>query len=271
MMDVRREGKREGYAVDFVRKPPKELQTDCSVCLQVLSQPKMVDCCGYRFCSSCLTQVEQSAGRQQLCPLCGRPFSSMHDRQLERTLSGFDVYCSHRWMGCSWKGKLGSLSEHLNERPRSELDVSRGCSFQVVKCIRCRSLCQRSLMDDHVKNKCSRRDLDCHFKYAGCNVRKPKYELERHTREAVSTHLALATAYIHNLITQQETDAQVTARNLASERTDEIQAVNVELEDLRRKHDECLQQIDKLKLQVQILMAVMVVVAGIAVGYCIFN
>ena len=268
---MRREGKREGYAVEFVCKPPKELQTECSVCLQVLAQPKMVDCCGYRFCSSCLSQVEFSVGRQQLCPLCGQPFTSMPDKQLERTLSGFEVYCSHMKKGCKWKGKLGSLSEHLNERPRSEQDLLQGCLFQAIKCIRCRSPCQRSLMDDHVKNKCSRRDLDCHFKYAGCKVRKPKPELERHMKEAVSTHLTLATAHIHNLITQQEIDAQVTARNMVSERNREIRTVNVELEDLRRKHDECLQQIVKLKWEVQILIAVVVVLVSIAVGYYIFK
>ena len=48
-------------------------------------------------------------------------------------------------------------------------------------------------MDDHVKNKCSRRDLDCHFKCAGCKVRKPKPELERHMKEAVSIHLSMVT------------------------------------------------------------------------------
>lgn len=270
-MAVRSEGKREGYAVEFVHKPPKELQTECSVCLQVLSQPKMVDCCGYRFCSSCLSQVELSVGRQQLCPLCGQPFTSMPDKQLERTLSGFEVYCSHKKNGCGWKGKLGSLSEHLNERPRSEQDMPRGCPYQAVKCIRCRSPCQRSLMDDHVKNKCSRRDLDCHFKYAGCKVRKPKPELERHIKEAVSTHLTLAATYIHNIITQQGIDAQVTARNVASERAREIQTVNAEMERLKRKYDECLQQIEKLKLEIQILIAVVVVLVGIAVGYCVFS
>ena len=132
-MDVRREGKREGYAVEFVRKPPRELQTECSVCLQVLAQPKMVDCCGYRFCSSCLSQVEFSVGRQQLCPLCGQPFTSMPDKQLERTLSGFEVYCSHRQKGCKWKGKLGYLLEHLNERPTSVQDLGSGCPFQIYK------------------------------------------------------------------------------------------------------------------------------------------
>ena len=269
-MNERREGKREGYAVEFVRKPPKELQTECSVCLQVLAQPKMVDCCGYRFCSSCLSEVELSVGRQQLCPLCGQPFTSMPDKQLERTLSGFEVYCSHKQKGCKWKGKLGSLLEHLNERPRSEQDLRQGCPFQTVKCIRCRSPCQRSLMGDHVENKCSRRDLDCHFKYAGCKVRKPKPELERHMREAVPTHLSLAISHIHNLITQQEINAQVATRELTSERTREIQAVNAELEGLRRKHAKCLQEIDKLKWGILALSAVVVVLVSIAVGYCIF-
>ena len=272
-MEARREGKREGYAVEFVHRPPKELQTECSVCLQVLSQPKMVDCCGYRFCSSCLSQVELSFGRQQLCPLCGQPFTSMPDKQLERTLSGFEVYCSHRQKGCRWRGRLGSLSEHLNEKPRSEQDLLQGCPLQAVKCPRCRSPCQRSLMDDHIKTKCSRRDLDCHFKYAGCDVRKPKPELQKHLKEAVSTHLSLATGHIHNLITQQEIDVQVTTQNMVAERNSEIRAVKVELASLRRKHDECLKRIDELKMQVQTLLVVVVVlvVGVIAITYGIFT
>ena len=107
------EGKKQGYAVEFVHNPPKELQTTCSVCRKVLSQPKMVDCCGVRFCAACLTvQGEYSYGRP-LCPQCGQPFNSMPDKQLERTLNDFDVRCIHRKKGCWWTGNLGSLSEHL--------------------------------------------------------------------------------------------------------------------------------------------------------------
>jgi phage host-nuclease inhibitor protein Gam len=74
--------------------------------------------------------------------------------------------------------------------------------------------------------------------------------------------LALAISHIHNLITQQEIDAQVMTQNLTSERTREVRAVNAELEELRRKYDK---QIDQLKWEVKALTAVVVVLVSMAV------
>ena len=88
-------------------------------------------------------------------------------------------------------------------------------------------------------------------------------------KEAVSTHLSLVTGHIHNLITQQEIDVQVTIQNMVTERSREIRAVKIELELLRRKHDESLKQIDELKIQDQLLIRVVValVIGVIAIAY----
>lgn len=239
------EGKKQGYAVEFVHRPPKEVQTTCSVCQKVLSQPKMVDCCGVRFCTSCLMDRGEYSYGRPLCPQCRQPFNSMPDKQLERTLNNFEVYCIHQKKGCWWTGNLGSLSEHLNESPRSDWDLFDGCSYQSVKCTRCKSPCQRSLMRNHLEETCSQRDLDCHFRSAGCNVRKPKPELEKHTKEAVVVHLSLVTDHLNKRIDQQEqsimrstaSSMQSTKRDLEAARDREIQYVQNRVKELKEKQD----------------------------------
>ena len=56
-----------GYACEFMDTIPKEFQTECSICLHVLRDPHMVDCCGYRFCKRC---IEQVMSEFKSCPLC---------------------------------------------------------------------------------------------------------------------------------------------------------------------------------------------------------
>ena len=239
------EGKRQGYAVEFVHNPPKEVQTTCSVCQKVLFQPKMVDCCGVRFCAACLmVKGEYSYGRP-LCPECGQPFNSMPDKQLERNLNDFDVRCIHRKKGCWWTGNLGSLSKHLNENPKSEWDLYDGCSYQSVKCTRCKSPCQRSQMRNHLEELCSRRDLDCYYRSAGCDVRKPKPELEKHAKEAFVVHLSLVTDHLNKRISQQEQSImrstsqsmQSTKRDLEAARDREIRYVQIQLNELKEKQN----------------------------------
>lgn len=122
-------------------------------------------------------------------------------------------------------------------------------------------------MEDHIKEKCSRRDLDCHFEYAGCDVRKPKTELQKHMKDAVAAHLSLATDYIHNRITQQEIDVQVMTQDLVSARNRDFQSVRRELDE---KHKECLQQIKELQARVQALTAT-VIIGAIAIAYYFFK
>ena len=199
----------------------------------------MVDCCGVRFCAACLTvQGEYSYGRP-LCPQCGQPFNSMPDKQLERTLNDFHVHCTHQRNGCWWIGKLGSLSEHLNESPKSERDLLDGCSYQPVKCTRCKSPCQRSLMRNHLEETCSQRDLDCHYRSAGCKVRKPKPELEKHTKEAVVVHLSLLTDHLNQPTRAKHTlICTVNKLDLEVARAREIQSVQHQLDKLKVKQEE---------------------------------
>jgi len=96
-----------GYGCQFVSRPPEELQLECAVCLQILRNPHLIDCCGHNFCQSCINCVQMEG---KPCPLCNEPsFRVMHNKGLQRTLNGFTVYCTHRQDGCSWVGELRAL------------------------------------------------------------------------------------------------------------------------------------------------------------------
>ena len=101
-------------------------------------------------------------------------------------------------------------------------------------------------MRNHLEETCSRRDLDCHYRNAGCDVRKPKPELEKHTKEAVVVHLSLVTDHLNKRINQQEQSimrstaqsVQSTKRDLEAARDREIRYVQRQLDKLKEKQDE---------------------------------
>ena len=121
-----------GYACQFVDAIPKELQTECSICLHTVRDPYMVDCCGYRFCKGCIMPIYLKLARK--CPLCNCTFSTVvPDKLLLRTLNERLVYCMHKEAGCDWTGKLIDPDQHLNAMPDLEKRME-GCSIQILKC-----------------------------------------------------------------------------------------------------------------------------------------
>ena len=138
---------RGGFECIFVKDPPEELQTECSVCLCVLREPYLVDCCGYSFCRSCIETVKSE---NKPCPLCAVQFTTcIPDKRLQRTLNDFRVYCSHKGGGCDWVGSLGNLTQHLNAKPLNESERLSGCQLTSIECKHC---------SDHIR----RRDIVKH-------------------------------------------------------------------------------------------------------------
>ena len=39
-----------GFECQFVEEPPRSLQSECPICLQILRDPYQTTCCGYAFC-----------------------------------------------------------------------------------------------------------------------------------------------------------------------------------------------------------------------------
>ena len=153
---------RGGYDCELVDTPPDTLQTSCPVCLQILKEPCIVSCCGYKFCSECIKKVETAAEKAP-CPLCQKPFTHIRERALERSLNDLDVFCTNKKEGCEWKGKLSKLEGHLNRKPTHDNQL-RGCQFVEVECIQqCGLRFQRRHVTAHETEQCKKRPYSCDY------------------------------------------------------------------------------------------------------------
>ena len=166
-----------GYACEFVEEV-KELQTECSICLHVLRDPHMVECCGYRFCGGCIKSVLREFNA---CPLCNsKQPRTVADKQLSRSLKEKKVRCTHREDGCKWVGELAALDEHLELTRRT----AQGCSnSKLILCKYCHVSYLRSFLEAH-ESKCLKRPIICKY----CNL----FQCLRHE---LAEHLAVCDHY----------------------------------------------------------------------------
>ena len=150
---------RGGYDCEFVERP-KELETDCPICLQVLRDPFQVTCCGNSFCQSCIKRVQ--VGKKS-CPTCNEAdFNLFPDKRLQRSLYAFQVRCVHQKSGCKWIGELGELDGHLNLNPELGRQLI-GCEFADVACTHCCEYLQRRHVYAHENESCPQRPFSCDY------------------------------------------------------------------------------------------------------------
>ena len=151
--------KRGGYDCEFVERP-KELETDCPICLQILRDPFQVSCCGHSFCQSCIKYVQAD---KKSCPTCNEVnFGVFPDKRLRRSLYAFAVRCVHQKSGCEWIGELGELDGHLNLNPELGRQLI-GCEFADVACTHCREYLQRRHVHAHENESCPQRPFSCDY------------------------------------------------------------------------------------------------------------
>ena len=166
--------KRTGCECEFVEPPPKQLQSECPICLQILLEPYIVDCCGYSFCAACIERVGKDG---KPCPHCNQPgYTTLVNKGLKRTLNEFRVYCSHRLSGCEWEGELGKLDEHLNSDPLPERQLE-GCPFAVIECPHCKEGVHRYKIAGHQLERCPQRPYTCEY----CSEYKSTFEDVAHS------------------------------------------------------------------------------------------
>ena len=106
-----------GYSKDeltFVEEPPKILELECPICLQVmLNDPYLMSCCGHHFCGPCIKKVQEAKGP---CPFCKESsYQAMVDKKTQRNINSLHVYCINNKEGCEWKRELKDLSSHLQQ------------------------------------------------------------------------------------------------------------------------------------------------------------
>lgn len=167
-----------GFECEFIESP-KELQTDCPICLHILREPYQATCCGYIYCCSCIERVRESS---KPCPACNNTdFSIFPDKGLHKSLYGFKVWCNNRKEhGCNWSGELRGLAGHLNQEPTHERRLV-GCDFVEIQCIQCQEHIQRVQLQQHETKLCEFRNYTCEF----CKVVSGRYKdiVENHQPE----------------------------------------------------------------------------------------
>ena len=142
--------------LSFVEEVPKQIVIECPVCLNILTDPHQVSCCGHIFCGSCIERVRASDGS---CPMCKEErYQSFADKNVSRIVNGLQVYCTNKAQGCQWKGALKDLPTHLNKEKREG-----ECQYEEVKCqyVRCQKKDQRQNLTIHEKENCNQRPYKC--------------------------------------------------------------------------------------------------------------
>ena len=151
----------DGYDCEFIERP-KELQTDCPICLGILREPFQVTCCGYSFCRTCVERVQAD---KKSCPTCNEArFNAFPNKGLRLSLESFRVRCVHHKSGCKWIGELGELDRHLNINVNPELGRQLiGCEFAAVTCQYCCRYFQRRYVRAHQIDSCPQRPFSCDY------------------------------------------------------------------------------------------------------------
>ena len=158
--------KKMGYECEFVEPLPKQFQSECPICLQILHEPRLIDCCGYNFCATCIERVGRDG---KPCPLCNKPgFTTMANKGLKRLLHELHVYCPHRLHGCEWIGELGMMDRHVNSDPKPQ----GGSQFAMIECLHCKESIRQDKISGHQLERCPQRPYTCQY----CTVYKSTFE-----------------------------------------------------------------------------------------------
>ena len=237
-----------GYLVEFVKKPPEEIETDCLICFHVIFEPKLALCCGHSFCTTCISSIEEEG---KPCPLCGKQIHLADDLRLKRTLNGYTVYCPNKDEGCEWTGELGQLETHLNrqESGATAEDSMKGCQFQVIQCGLCQShRCERRLLSDHVSSGCPDVILECEYSYAGCEFKKTQRDMDVHMGASVGIHLSLVSKSTRSSLSQKDREIEELKAELRQLKTDLRQQKennNTQMQEVRQQYAELSQEVQR--------------------------
>ncbi len=113
----------EQYHYEFVETPPKEFE--CTICLNILKEPHLNNCCGQHFCQQCIQRI---IDEQKPCPLCNKAdFIVILDKKTERKILDLQVKCRQHSNGCEWLGELRNLEQHCDKCAYTKVDCPNSC------------------------------------------------------------------------------------------------------------------------------------------------
>ncbi len=139
---------------EFVGKLQDELI--CSICMKVLNEPQMVNCCEQRFCKNCLTEWMTN---NKTCPHCrSTDFNHILLKRLSKRISELEVYCANKAHGCKSTLEVSEYQHHLS------VNNPQGCFFTKLLCpLRCGADLFRGDLGNHCKEKCPKRRVQCQY------------------------------------------------------------------------------------------------------------
>ncbi len=148
-----------GFTCSFTNSP-KELRTDCPICLYILREPHQAACCGTVYCKLCIERVRSDL---KPCPTCRNAnFEVFPDRNLRNSLYSFKVTCAYKDEGCKWMGELRYIDDHLNVSRKHEQRFF-GCEYVKEDCFMCDKQYLRSALEEHEMKNCPRRQYTCEY------------------------------------------------------------------------------------------------------------
>ena len=157
-----------GYDHDFVDTIAPKYH--CNICMKVLQDPRLTECCGQHYCDSCLKKWLK---RNKTCPQCRKKdFQNILDKAMIREIKEFKVRCTNKMKGCKWVDELGTLKHHL--------ESDNGCDYVMVTCSNiatlptlwcgfstflgsCGEVMERRHLIHHQKNECLYRQHRCQY------------------------------------------------------------------------------------------------------------
>ena len=96
----------------------------CSVCMKLLRDARLTECCGQHFCDTCFQQWFE---KNKTCPHCrAAECKSVLNKEKIRDVNQLRVRCTNRKKGCAWEGELGGLKDHLQS--------DNGCDYEIIEC-----------------------------------------------------------------------------------------------------------------------------------------
>ena len=102
-------------AVAVYLEQETDINYQCLICTEPLTEPYLSIECGHHFCQQCRDRL-LSYGKSE-CPTCRQPDAltkAVLDKNLQRNVKSLKVRCSDYKEGCKWVGELRDLHDHLD-------------------------------------------------------------------------------------------------------------------------------------------------------------
>lgn len=145
-----------GYDYKFVEEVPEKYL--CNICMKVLQEPQLTDCCGQNYCASCL-QTWFAQQRKKQCPQCRQEnFTHIIYWPLKREINELKIRCSNYEKGCKAVVKLSELGDHLSG------NKTAACKYVTVTCTNnyCGVQILRKDLKKHL-DECPMRKYQCKY------------------------------------------------------------------------------------------------------------